>query len=186
MYFYFCLFSSLLRGEEGDKKTQKPERKKNTFQKTLNSFFWISLSLRHLYHRSFFVSRVLSRLDEPDDVIRHTNPFYTRLSTLSSESRARVYILTHRKKAALSKFERRRGGLFQVHIIDPHTKQQNSFCVGLGDDDSVFFAGLLGRKDTSKRCETIIEKKTSNSLCAAAASEKSNNNNTLIERRRRR
>ena len=140
VFLFLPLFSSLLRRRRRQKNTKTRTKKKNTFQKTLNSFFWISLSLRHLYRRSFFVSRVLSRLDDPDDVIRHTNPFYTRLSTLSSESRARIYTITHRKKAALSKFERRRGfGLFQVHIID-HTKQQNSFCQVFGDDDSVFFA----------------------------------------------
>ena len=75
VYFYFCLFSSLLRGEEGDKKTQKPERKKNTFQKTLNSFFWISL-----------LERGTIRSD-----VRHTNPFYTPLYTLIRVSRAYIY-----------------------------------------------------------------------------------------------
>merc|ERR1711959_517620 len=74
---------------------------------------------------------------------------FIRLSTLSSESRARIYTITHRKKAALSKFERRRGfGLFQVYIID-HTKQQNSFCQVFGDDDSVFFC--LGQVERTRR-----------------------------------
>ena len=125
VFLFLPLFFSFERKKKETKHTNPLNEKKNIFQKTLNSFFWISLFL-----------------EKEAPYIRHTNPFYTPLSLHSHQSLARVYNTNTSKE----------GGGVVVHQI--RKKKGSGFSKCTTSTTTPIFV-CLGRRRKKKRAERV-------------------------------